>query len=315
MKKKPMIKVLQVLITLIFTATACASQTTPTVQETMQALQEIHVYTRDAESGTREAFEDKAGFAGALTDEAVETSGNGDMASKVGLDRQAIGYVSLTTDLAANNIKAVKHAGVEPTEANVIAGLYELARPFAYVTRAEGDFDSDEKEQLIAAFVSYITESEEGMQVVAAAGGIVDHSKARPWDEVKVDHPIVNDDNTALEVITAGSTSVIKTIEAALNAFVPEAGNFTFKLENTGSGAAYKRTLGEEKDAASRADIGFVSRVFSDSEDVADGMLTGVYCLDAVVVVVHKDNPIDNIGVEDLTAIFKGLITDWSDVQ
>ena len=280
------------------------------------AAGEIHVYTRDSSSGTREAFEDKGGFAGELTDLAVEVSSNGDMAVKVGQDPQAIGYVSLTTDFAANNLKPLAYEGVEATEANTVSGDYALARPFSYVTRAAGDFDSVEKEQLVAAFVAYITESEEGLGAVEAAGGIVDYDEARPWEEIREDHPIVDQDNSGLELLTGGSTSVVKTLEAALQAFQPEGGYFSYKVDNTGSSAGYKRTLGDEKDSATRADIGFASREFHPSdEDTSGALLSGVYCLDAVVAVVEAGNPLKNLTAEQLIDIFTGKITEWTEVK
>ena len=43
---------------------------------------EIHVYTRDSTSGTREAFEKGVGFEKELTKSATEVSSNDDMAAK-----------------------------------------------------------------------------------------------------------------------------------------------------------------------------------------------------------------------------------------
>ena len=109
----------------------------------------INVYTRDSSSGTRGAFEELIGFEGELTAGAAETSGNGDMAANVGQDKNAVGYVSLTTDFEANNLKAVSFEGVEATEENVLDGSYSLKRPFSYTTRAEDDFESEEIKALI----------------------------------------------------------------------------------------------------------------------------------------------------------------------
>ena len=70
---------------------------------------DINVYSRDATSGTREAFESVIGFKDELLDNVVEVASNGDMATSVGSDEFAIGYVSLTTDFAANNLKPVNY--------------------------------------------------------------------------------------------------------------------------------------------------------------------------------------------------------------
>lgn len=275
---------------------------------------EIHVYTRDSSSGTRSAFEEIVGFEGELTEDAFETSGNGDMATKVGADANAIGYVSLTTDFEANNLKALQYDGVEATVETVVNGDYKLARPFNLVTRAEDDYESDEIKQLVAAFVTFITESTEGRQAVLAAGGIVDVEGGTPWEELKVDHPIVDQDNSGLTLVTGGSTSVEKTLTAALETFVPLAGNFQFNVSHTGSGDGYKRVLGEEKDSANASHIGFASRDFSDEEAVEDGMMSATYCLDAVVVVVQADNGLENQTSEGVKNIFTAEVSEWTEV-
>lgn len=277
---------------------------------------EIKVYTRDASSGTREAFEKAGDFEGQLSSSVVEVSSNGDMATKVGNDVNGVGYVSLSTDLEANHISAVEYEGIEPTEATVLDGSYQMQRPFTFVTRASGDFESDEKEQLIAAFLDYMQNSTEGMQIVEKAGGVVDMEKSVPWAELKKKHPIVEQDNRSITILTAGSTSVEKTLKAALESFQTEAGKFQFKMNQSGSGDGYKRVLGSEKDGANAADIGFASRSFREEEDVNKAMMSGQYCIDAVITVVNEKNTkVENLTQAQIKSIFTGEITKWEDLK
>lgn len=289
-----------------------SNQTTPN-----SASNTINVYTRDSSSGTREAFEKAGDFEGELTANAIEVSSNGDMATKVGSDENGIGYVSLSTDFAANNVSPLNFEGVSPTEAAVLDGSYGMQRPFSFVTRASGDFDSDEKEQLVAAFVDFIQNSSEGLLVVEAAGGVVDKTQGVAWAKLAVNHPIVNQDNSAMTIATAGSTSVEKTLKAALEAFSPMAGNFQFTMNQTGSGDGYKRVLGSEKEGANKADIGFASRAFKEKEeDVTAAMNSGVYCIDAVVTIVNAANTsVTNLTQEQIKAIFTAEITSWEEVH
>ncbi|NJP40331.1 hypothetical protein HCH52_04610 [Oscillospiraceae bacterium HV4-5-C5C] len=281
----------------------------------------IVVYTRDSASGTREAFQSIVGFGDtdkdqeALTSSAIEVANNGDMATKVGQDVNGIGYVSLTTDLAANNLKALSFDGVEPTEANVLNGSYELARPFNYVTRAEGDFSSDELQQLVQAFIAYLTESVEGRTVVRAQGGITDPASGTPWADMAADYPITQQDNSSLTIRTAGSTSVESTIQAALQSFQPLAGNFQFSMNQTGSGDGQKSVLGDGKDGTNAAEIGFASRSFKSDEDVSAAMATGTYAQDAVVVVVESSNSLSDLGMDLVRGIFTGNISTWSELN
>lgn len=274
----------------------------------------INVYTRDGSSGTREAFEGAIKLE-ELTQNAIEVSSNGDMATKVGNDTAGIGYVSLSTDFAANNIKALSFEGVEPTVETVLDGTYTMQRPFAFVTRASGDFGSEEKEQLVAAFIDFLQNSTEGMAIVESAHGIVDKTKGTPWAELAKNHPVVNQDNSGITLVTAGSTSVSKTLQAALEAFQPMAGNFQISMNQTGSGDGYKRVLGDEKDGANAADIGFASRNFKTEEDVTNAMSTGVYCIDAVVAVVNSTNALTNVTGQNLNDIFAGTVTTFADVK
>lgn len=275
----------------------------------------INVYTRDSASGTRGAFEELIEFEGELTEKAAETSGNGDMATKVGQDANAIGYVSLTTDFEANNLKAVKFEGAEASEENVLNGSYTLKRPFSFVTRETGTYESEEVEQLVDAFIAFITKSTEGLEAVASEGGIVDVESGEAWEEIKKDYPVVDQDNSGLTIRTGGSTSVVNTLDAAIEAFKPLAGNVQFVSDHTGSGDGYKRTLGEEKDGANAADIGFASRDFKDEEDVSKGKESGQYAQDAVVVVVEKNSPVEDLTKQNVYDIFTGAVSTWEEVK
>lgn len=276
----------------------------------------IKVYSRDESSGTRGAFHDIIGIE-TLTNETAIASSNGDMATQVGQNLQGIGYVSLSTDFDKNNIKPLTYEGVEASVSSVNDGTYALARPFVYVTRAKGDFESEDKEAMVAAFLDYLNNSKEGRQVVLAAGGIVDVDSAIAWSELKAKHPIVAQDNSSMTLITAGSTSVDKTLKAALESFKPLAGNVNFEMNHKGSGDGHKRTLGSEKDSANAADIGFASRDFKSdgTEDLSKAMVSGVYAKDAVVVVVHKNNKTLSISKDLLKKIYEGTITSWREVK
>lgn len=308
-------KKITALLTVCLLLGGCASAPKEDTENTGITGQ-INVYTRDASSGTREAYEKASDFEDQLLNTAIEVSSNGDMATKVGADKNGIGYVSLTTDFTANGVIPIQFEGVTPSEVAALDGTYKLQRPFDFVTRAAGDFGDDAKEQLVAAFLDYLQNSEEGMLVVEKAGGVVDKTQAKPWAELAVNHPIVEQDNSAITITTAGSTSVEKTLKAALESFVPMAGNFQFTMNQTGSGDGYKRVLGSEKDGANKADIGFASREFNSDEDIANAMLSGTYCLDAVVTIVNAENTdITNLSAEQIKAIFTGEVTKWEEVE
>lgn len=314
MWKKTMTATVACLMT--FSLAACGSSDEG---KTAGVSGDIKVYTRDSSSGTREAFEKGVDFEGSLTKNAIEVSSNDDMAAKVGADKNGIGYTSLSTDFEKNGVSALQYEGVTASSESVLDGSYKLQRPFMYVTRAAGDYGSDDKEQLVQAFLDFMQNSTEGMAIVKKNGGEVDESKAKPWDELsKKYEAVLGKDNSAITITTCGSTSVEKTVKASLEAFSPMAGNFKFTMNQSGSGDAVPRVLGKEKDGPNKGDIGFASRAFKEdgSEDISKAMESGQYCIDAVVAVVNKENTdITSLTQAQLKSIFTGETLKWEDIK
>ena len=314
MWKKTMTATVACLMT--FSLAACGSSDEG---KTAGVSGDIKVYTRDSSSGTREAFEKGVDFEGSLTKNAIEVSSNDDMAAKVGADKNGIGYTSLSTDFEKNGVSALQYEGVTASSESVLDGSYKLQRPFMYVTRAAGDYGSDDKEQLVQAFLDFMQNSTEGMAIVKKNGGEVDESKAKPWDELsKKYEAVLGKDNSAITITTCGSTSVEKTVKACLEAFSPMAGNFKFTMNQSGSGDAVPRVLGKEKDGPNKGDIGFASRAFKEdgSEDISKAMESGQYCIDAVVAVVNKENTdVTSLTQAQLKSIFTGETLKWEDIK
>ena len=314
MWKKTMTATVACLMT--FSLAACGSSDEG---KTAGVSGDIKVYTRDSSSGTREAFEKGVDFEGSLTKNAIEVSSNDDMAAKVGADKNGIGYTSLSTDFEKNGVSALQYEGVTASSESVLDGSYKLQRPFMYVTRAAGDYGSDDKEQLVQAFLDFMQNSTEGMALVKKNGGEVDESKAKPWDELsKKYEAVLGKDNSAITITTCGSTSVEKTVKASLEAFSPMAGNFKFTMNQSGSGDAVPRVLGKEKDGPNKGDIGFASRAFKEdgSEDISKAMESGQYCIDAVVAVANKENTdVTSLTQAQLKSIFTGETLKWEDIK
>ena len=293
MWKKTMTATVACLMT--FSLAACGSSDEG---KTAGVSGDIKVYTRDSSSGTREAFEKGVDFEGSLTKNAIEVSSNDDMAAKVGADKNGIGYTSLSTDFEKNGVSALQYEGVTASSESVLDGSYKLQRPFMYVTRAAGDYGSDDKEQLVQAFLDFMQNSTEGMAIVKKNGGEVDESKAKPWDELsKKYEAVLGKDNSAITITTCGSK---------------------FTMNQSGSGDAVPRVLGKEKDGPNKGDIGFASRAFKEdgSEDISKAMESGQYCIDAVVAVVNKENTdVTSLTQAQLKSIFTGETLKWEDIK
>ena len=107
-------------------------------------------------------------------------------------------------------------------------------------------------------------------------------------------------------VSTDGSTSMQKVINALGEAYMEETGaKFTYNA--TGSGTGIKAV----KDGT--CDIGLSSRYLKDSEK-AEGLKETILAIDGIAIIVHTENAVADLAVEQIAAIFKGEIKNWSEV-
>lgn len=107
-------------------------------------------------------------------------------------------------------------------------------------------------------------------------------------------------------VSTDGSTSMEKVIGYLSEAYMAENSNVKVTYNPTGSGAGIQAV----KDG--RCDIGLSSRDLKDEEKQN---LTGtVVAIDGIAVIVNPENPVADLSLEQIGAIYTGEITNWSEV-
>jgi phosphate transport system substrate-binding protein len=279
----------------------------------------INVYTRDTTSGTRDGFFTAIDMKEAVTDNSslvddyVELAGNGDIISAIKNDIYGIGYISLSS-LEGSTLKGLSYEGIAPNETNVLNGTYLLKRNFNYIIRST--YTTSTKQAIIEAFIAYLS-TKEAKATIQSKDGIVSINPDDPsWNDIKVNFPITLEDNHDITMMFGGSTSVEKIAKALSSEFSQKCGNFVTEHNHTGSGDAYKRTQGSEKDGANALDIGFASREFKllDSEPALLGT-TGIICVDAIVVVVHPDNVLNSISQATLKSIYSGIMTTWKELE
>lgn len=108
-------------------------------------------------------------------------------------------------------------------------------------------------------------------------------------------------------VSTDGSTSMEKVIGALGEAFMEENSDITFTYNPTGSGTGITAV------SEGRCDIGLSSRALKDEEKEL-GLEETILAIDGIAVIVNPENPIDDLDVETIAKIYKGEITNWSEV-
>jgi len=272
----------------------------------------IVLYTRDTTSGTRDGFMNGIGFSAAAKDDTLLTEGfitadnTAILTAMGGNDKYGIGYVSLSS--VNNTIKPLSYNGIEANEGTVLDNTYGLKRPFNWMLRNPGDFPSIEVEQIVDAFVAFMG-TIEGGEAITGAGAVALESTTR-WDDIKTQYNICLADNSNVTVRFGGSDSIEKVAKAVTSSFRPRCGNFVAEHEHTGSGDAYKRTVGTQKDEAVGKDVGFASRPFTDAEKLVSGTALpidqyGQLAWDAIVAIAHKDNPLSDVDADILKRMYE----------
>ena len=94
-------------------------------------------------------------------------------------------------------------------------------------------------------------------------------------------------------------------VKALAEAFMAENPDVTVNYSGTGSGT------GIESATAGTCDIGLSSRALKE-EETAAGAVSNVVALDGVAVIVNPANTVEDLTVEQIAQIFKGEITNWS---
>ena len=107
-------------------------------------------------------------------------------------------------------------------------------------------------------------------------------------------------------VATDGSTSMEKVIGALGESFQNDTG-ISFTYNPTGSGSGIKAVL------EGRCDIGLSSRELKD-EEKASGLTGTVLAYDGIAIIVNPNNPINDLSLEEVAKIYKGEITNWSEI-
>ena len=108
-------------------------------------------------------------------------------------------------------------------------------------------------------------------------------------------------------VATNGSTSMEEVIGALSEQFMADNSGVKVSYDPTGSGT------GIEAVKTGSCDIGLSSRALKD-EETAAGLKGTTVALDGIAIIVNENSKIDNLTVDQIAQIFKGEVTDWSDV-
>ena len=108
-------------------------------------------------------------------------------------------------------------------------------------------------------------------------------------------------------VSTDGSTSMEKVIGALGEQFMKDNDGITFTYNPTGSGSGITAV------SEGRCDIGLSSRALKDDE-AASGLTGTTVALDGIAIIVNPENPVSDLTIEQIAAVYTGEITNWKDL-
>lgn len=255
----------------------------------------ITVVARDAASGTRSAFHELMGIIqkdgdtekDMLVTGALEFDSTDKVITAVEGDAYGIGYISLGS--VSDRIKTAKVDGVEATAENVKNGTYSVSRPFLLVTKGE-------ENDLVKDFISFIN-SKQGQAIVA------DHS----YITVEENAQEYTGSGMSGTIKIAGSTSVQPLMEVFTEEYKKLNPDVSFEIQAQGSSQGIKAATDGSYD------IGMSSRELKEEEKSVLNEHT--IALDGIAVILNKNNPMDDISSENITAIYTGTKTKWSEVE
>ncbi len=274
--------------------TGCGKDTTS--GDSKGASGEISVVSREDGSGTRSAFVELTGVEEKDADgnkvdytyeDAIVANSTEIVMTTVEGDENAIGYISLGS--MSDSVKGLQVDGVDPTAENIINGTYTLSRPFNIVTNGQvSDAAQD--------FINFIM-SEDGQKVISDNGYIeVDNSGA------------FTSNGASGKVVVAGSSSVTPVMEKLQEAYQAINGDVEIEIQESDS------TTGVNFTADGTCDIGMASRDLSD-EETGKGLTATAIAMDGIVTIVNNANEITGLTKDQIKDVFRGNITDWSELQ
>ena len=142
------------------------------------------------------------------------------------------------------------------------------------------------------------------LALLAGCGNQTDNNSSNDNGGDASDTPAASVSGT---VSTDGSTSMEKVIGALSESYMAANKDVTVNYNPTGSGAGI--TAVQE----GTCDIGLSSRALKDEEKAA-GLKETVLAYDGIAIIVHPDNPVSDLSVEQIAKLYTGEITNWKDV-
>lgn len=261
--------------------------------------------SRQNNSGTYAYFREAVlGKEGQFKLGSIDQSGSKDVVELVSITPQAIGYSGMGYATPEVKMLAVKAEGadaaVAPTSENAAAGAYPLARGlYIYLL--------GEPEGATKHYLNWIM-SPEGQKIVEDIGYV-------PMPAVEVTDETAPPEAT---IKVAGSDTMVNAAQAWAEVYMKKYPQVSIQVSGGGSGVGIAKLIDGTVDLANASrDMKEEEREQAISKSGGKEVKEITTALDALAVYVHKENPLNEIDIEDLKQIYGdgGTIQKWSQVK
>jgi phosphate transport system substrate-binding protein len=287
---KRLLKFIPLLLVTVLILSACGGDNNNGGFDTSR---NITIIAREDGSGTKSAFMEIIG----LKDKpdpanAIIQPGTAAVLAEVKGNPSAIAYESL--GYVTDDIKTLNINGIAPTIENILNNTYKIARPLSVVYQ-ESSLDNE----VINAFFTFM-QSNNAQEIISAEGyvSIIENAPA---------YTINGSLSGSIDI--SGSTSVQPLMLKLATAFEDLQPNIKINVSGGGSGTGYNNA------EAGVSDFGMISAVFN-PENAPSCTFFNV-AMDGIAIIVHKNNPLDNITLEQLRNIYDdevNVAARWSDL-
>lgn len=285
-ERSKMLKKILLLICMIFSLFSC-------YKEEFKIENPINLITREQGSGTRGAFmeifklEEKGKNLkkDLISKEAGVENNTNTIIQTIKNDKHAIGYISLGS--INDEIKVLDVQGVSPTLENVQIGKYEITRDFNIAIK-------NNVSDLVKDFLEYVL-SNEGQEVVKKNGYIPIKSEKKYFKKKAIG-----------KIVIGGSSSVSPLMEKLIEEYLKINTNAKIELQISDS------TVGVQKAIEDVYDIGLASRNLKEKEK--EHLKQIPIAIDAIVLIVNKDNILNNLNKDQIRKMYLGEITRWEEL-
>ncbi|MGN0591724.1 MAG: substrate-binding domain-containing protein [Ruminococcus sp.] len=278
----------KILLPVIMLLAGCSSQTEQSLESVagLEQLGEIQVIAREEGSGTRDAFASLLDFAqnssSDLTTETAQIAENAEaVIAAVSKNPSAVGYVSLGSLDETESVKILKLNGVSPDEKS-----YALSRSFYLAYHGK-------QNALEQDFLTYVQGA--GQEIVAKSYTPVAKSSSFLSNQA---------DGT---ILLSGSTSVAPLMEELASSYMEINPHAAIQVEQSDS------TQGLNAAMSGICNFGMASRDLKDYE--AELLDYTIIAQDNIAVIVHPENPVENLTPEILKEIYTGNLKNWEEIN